>query len=106
MAAPAALQSEAVGAPPFTERLLRLAVLVPVPLPQLPHPVQRPVPADPFLVQRPVLEDWVPAPVYDFAALSPGQTIAGPAIVESDMTTVLLRAVMAASGQSTTGQGG
>ena len=31
------------------------------------------------------------APVYDFDALAPGQTIAGPALVESAMTTVLLR---------------
>jgi N-methylhydantoinase A len=31
------------------------------------------------------------APVYDFDALAPGQKIAGPAIVESAMTTVLLR---------------
>jgi N-methylhydantoinase A len=30
-------------------------------------------------------------PVFDFAALAPGQRIAGPAIVESDTTTVLLR---------------
>ena len=34
MAALVALQSEAVGAPTFTERLLRLAVLVPAPLAQ------------------------------------------------------------------------
>ena len=31
------------------------------------------------------------APVFDFDALAPGQAIAGPAIVESAMTTVLLR---------------
>src|SRR5258707_14324395 len=31
------------------------------------------------------------APVYDFEALAPGQEIAGPAVVESPMTTVLLR---------------
>jgi N-methylhydantoinase A len=29
--------------------------------------------------------------VFDFTALAPGQQIAGPAIVESAMTTVLLR---------------
>jgi N-methylhydantoinase A len=29
-------------------------------------------------------------PVYDFAALGADQTLAGPAIVESDTTTVLL----------------
>jgi len=31
-------------------------------------------------------------PVYDFNTVAPGQRIAGPAIVESAMTTVLLRA--------------
>ena len=34
---------------------------------------------------------WVKAPVYDFSRLVPGQAIAGPAIVESETTTVLLR---------------
>jgi N-methylhydantoinase A len=34
---------------------------------------------------------WVDAAVYDFETLAPGQQIAGPAIVESAMTTVLLR---------------
>lgn len=34
---------------------------------------------------------WHDAPVFDFAALAPGQRIAGPAVVESDTTTVLLR---------------
>jgi N-methylhydantoinase A len=38
------------------------------------------------------LDDWVMAPVYRFDALAPGQHVAGPAIVESAMTTVLLRA--------------
>ena len=41
--------------------------------------------------RRIYLEDWVTAPVYDFGHLAPGQRIAGPAIVESAMTTVLLR---------------
>ena len=35
---------------------------------------------------------WVDVPVFDFAALASDQVIAGPAIVESDTTTVLLRA--------------
>jgi N-methylhydantoinase A len=35
---------------------------------------------------------WTDVPVFDFAALAPDQTVAGPAIVESDTTTVLLRA--------------
>ncbi|MGE5270938.1 MAG: hydantoinase/oxoprolinase family protein, partial [Thiohalocapsa sp.] len=42
--------------------------------------------------ERPIhLDDWVVAPVYRFEALAPAQVIAGPAIVESTMTTVLLR---------------
>jgi N-methylhydantoinase A len=31
------------------------------------------------------------SPVYDFEALAPQHTIAGPAIIESPITTVLLR---------------
>ena len=42
--------------------------------------------------ERPVyLDKWMAAPVFDFDALPPGQAIAGPAIIESAMTTVLLR---------------
>ena len=41
--------------------------------------------------RRTYLDDWVTSSVYDFDALAPKQTIAGPAIVESAMTTVLLR---------------
>ena len=37
------------------------------------------------------LGEWLEAPVYDFDALAGGQVVAGPAIVESDTTTVLLR---------------
>jgi N-methylhydantoinase A len=37
------------------------------------------------------LDDWLTAPVYDFAVLAREQTITGPAIVEAAMTTVLLR---------------
>jgi N-methylhydantoinase A len=36
------------------------------------------------------LGGWLTVPVFDFDALAPAQTIAGPAIVESAMTTVLL----------------
>jgi N-methylhydantoinase A len=35
--------------------------------------------------------DWTEAAVFDFDALAPDQQIAGPAVVESAMTTVLLR---------------
>jgi N-methylhydantoinase A len=48
-------------------------------------------PAAPRGDRRIYLEDWVTAPVYDFEHLAPGQQITGPAVVESAMTTVLLR---------------
>jgi N-methylhydantoinase A len=35
---------------------------------------------------------WTDVPVYDFSALAADQAVAGPAMVESDTTTVLLRA--------------
>ena len=42
--------------------------------------------------ERPIyLDDWVTTPVWDFDTLAPAQEIAGPAIVESAMTTILLR---------------
>jgi N-methylhydantoinase A len=34
---------------------------------------------------------WMEVPVYDFTALAPGQELPGPAVVESETTTVLLR---------------
>ncbi len=37
------------------------------------------------------LGGWHDVPVFDFDALAPSQEIAGPAIVESPTTTVLLR---------------
>ncbi len=48
-------------------------------------------PAAPALRRRIYLGSWQEVPVFDFAALAPGQAVAGPAIVESDTTTVLLR---------------
>src|SRR5271163_1958372 len=59
-------------------------------LPQEPDLPEAP-PAAPRSERRTYLDDWVTSPVYDFDALAPKQTIAGPAIVESPMTTVLLR---------------
>jgi len=43
--------------------------------------------------QRRVFLDgaWTEVPVFDFSGLAAGQAVAGPAIVESDTTTVLLR---------------
>jgi N-methylhydantoinase A len=47
--------------------------------------------ARPDGTRRVYLGGWQGLPVYDMFALSPGQRLAGPAIVESDMTTVLVR---------------
>ena len=41
--------------------------------------------------RRIYFDEWITAPVYNFDALAPAQTIAGPAIIESATTTVLLR---------------
>src|SRR5712672_1623899 len=59
-------------------------------LPQEPHLPEAP-PTTPRSERWIYLDDWVSTPVYDFDALAPAQTISGPAIVESAMTTVLLR---------------
>jgi N-methylhydantoinase A len=62
-------------------------------LPDLPQEPRLPAaePAPPRGARRIYLGDWISVPVYDFERLAPGQTVAGPAIVESAMTTVLLR---------------
>jgi N-methylhydantoinase A len=59
------------------------------------------VPQEPVLPPRPDaaprgerriwLRGWTSVPVFEFDGLAPGQSIAGPAIIESAMTTVLLR---------------
>jgi N-methylhydantoinase A len=60
-------------------------------LPQEPRLTAAP-PAPPIATRRIYLDGgWVDAAVYDFDRLAPEQQIAGPAIVESAMTTVLLR---------------
>jgi N-methylhydantoinase A len=59
-------------------------------LPQEPNLPAAP-PTPPAGERRIYFEDWIAAPVYAFDALAPAQTIAGPAIVESATTTVLLR---------------
>jgi N-methylhydantoinase A len=58
-------------------------------LPQEPRLPDAPPPG-PRTQRKIWLDDWVAAPVWDFDALSPAQTIAGPAIIESAMTTILL----------------
>ena len=62
-------------------------------LPGVPQEPVRPAQADaaPRGERRIWLRGWTSVPVFDFDDLAPGQAIAGPAIVESAMTTVLLR---------------
>ncbi len=48
-------------------------------------------PTSPRGERRIWLREWTTVPVFEFDDLAPGQAIAGPAIVESAMTTVLLR---------------
>jgi N-methylhydantoinase A len=49
------------------------------------------VPASPKARHRVFLDEWSEVPVYDFSDLAAEQVIDGPAVVESDTTTVLLR---------------
>ena len=69
----------------------RVAVIGVLPaLPEEPRLPERPA-AQPRAHRRIHLGGEHEAPVFDFDALAPGQTIDGPAIVESATTTVLLR---------------
>jgi N-methylhydantoinase A len=49
------------------------------------------VEAGPKAERRIYLGDWILVPVFDFLALAQDQRIAGPALIESDTTTILLR---------------
>jgi N-methylhydantoinase A len=70
---------------------LRVAVVGVLPgLPQEPALAAAP-PSPPMGERRIYLDEFLTAPVYAFDRLAPGQSIAGPAIVESAMTTILLR---------------
>jgi len=62
-------------------------------LPGLPlEPALQPRPGTTQRGERRIwLRGWTSVPVFDLDALAPGQAVAGPAIVESAMTTVLLR---------------
>jgi N-methylhydantoinase A len=69
----------------------RVAVIGRLPaLPQEPKRAEG-LPAAPRDRRRIWLGGWREAPVFDVDALSPGQTVEGPAIVESATTTTLLR---------------
>jgi N-methylhydantoinase A len=59
-------------------------------LPQEPDLAAAP-PCPPSGERRIYLDDWVTAPVYPFDRLAPAQTVAGPGLIESAMTSVLLR---------------
>jgi N-methylhydantoinase A len=70
---------------------LRVAVVGALPgLPQEPA-LRSAAPSPPFGERRIYLDEFLTAPVYAFDRLAPGQTIDGPAIIESAMTTILLR---------------
>jgi N-methylhydantoinase A len=62
-------------------------------LPDLPQEPSLPPssPSAPSGRRRIYLGRWIEVPVFEFEGLAPAQSIAGPAIVESAMTTVLLR---------------
>ncbi len=69
----------------------RTAVIGVLPdLPQEPALAPR-APAAPVGERRIHIGGWLDVPVYALDRLAPGQAVAGPAIVESAMTTVLLR---------------
>jgi N-methylhydantoinase A len=58
--------------------------------PQEPRLADRP-PGAPRARRRIYLGAWQEVPLFDFAALAPGQEVTGPALIESATTTVLLR---------------
>ena len=69
----------------------RLAVIGRLPPMPVPTGAGGGAPAEAFASRRARLGGTLAdLPVYDFAALAGGQSIAGPAIIESDTTTVLL----------------
>ena len=73
--------------------LVNARVAVTGTLPALPAEPPRPhaAPCPPRSRRRVHLGAWQEVPVFDFDALAAGQVVAGPAIVESSTTTVLLR---------------
>ena len=69
----------------------RLAVIGRLPPMSAPEASAGRAAAAPFATRRARLDGAEQAlPVFDFAALAPDQQVAGPAIIESDTTTVLL----------------
>src|SRR5262249_28079460 len=69
----------------------RVAVIGELPaLPQEPALPNRP-PAPAKGERRIFIGGWQSVPVYDFGALADGQGIVGPAVIDGDTTSVLLR---------------
>ncbi len=62
-------------------------------LPETPdeEPVSTGPDAAPVAHRRIYLEGWIDAPIYDLDILPAGQVITGPAVIESETTTALLR---------------
>jgi N-methylhydantoinase A len=54
-------------------------------------PGRKHAPARPRRQRRVYLDRWLQMPIFDLAALTPGETVYGPAIIEAPTTTVLLR---------------
>ncbi|NKC13818.1 MAG: hydantoinase/oxoprolinase family protein [Gammaproteobacteria bacterium] len=69
-------------------RVTIAGLLAPLPAEQLAATMD---PATPSGTRSIYLGSWLEADVYAFDSMAPGQNITGPAIIESDTTTVLLR---------------
>lgn len=54
------------------------------------EPVRSSEPCRPFATRQAFFGAWREVPVYAFDALKPGQSLAGPAIIEAETTTVLI----------------
>ena len=69
----------------------RVATVGTLPVPPDEPEAPRGQPIAPTGVRPIYLGEWLEASVYDFDRLATGQVVAGPALIESDTTTVLLR---------------
>ena len=69
----------------------RVAAVGILPDPPWEPPLAAAKPSAPVGRRRIYLGGWTEVPVFEFERLSPAQSIAGPAVLESAMTTVLLR---------------
>ena len=69
----------------------RTSVIGVLPPPAIPEP-SRPTDAATIASRRVFLQQWMEVPVFAFDALGQDQRLAGPALVESEATTILIRA--------------